>query len=196
MKFKNLIAREIGLYILAEIARISRAKKLSQKFLLEFRATSVWFRVVTQKPSILQGWLAVWCWWQVRLQNTWSKLIKMVSTPCCVLKSWLYLTRKCIFRSCPMSSHFESMRKRFVTVRLGVIPVLHVFSLACATKLYHNKVYIVFLWTSTMCLANALVTSNMWQVNPAELKGFEPPLKITLMLLEIPVEISEQYGSK
>ena len=72
----------------------------------------------------------------------------------------------------------------------------YTFKSDTAKMLEHNKVYLVCLWSLTMCLSNALVTSIMRQVNPADLKAFEPPLKITLMLLQIPVENSKQYGSK
>ena len=95
-----------------------------------------------------------------------------------------------------MSSLFESKRKPFATVHVGVTHGLHVFNPDRDTILHHNKFYLVLLQSLTMCLPNALVNSIVRPVNPAELKAFEPPLKITLILLEIPVEISEQYGSK
>ena len=72
----------------------------------------------------------------------------------------------------------------------------YTFKSDTAKMLEHNKVYLVFLRSLIMCLSNALVTSIMRQVNSTDLKAFEPPLKITLMLLKIPVEISKQYGSK
>ena len=72
----------------------------------------------------------------------------------------------------------------------------YIFMSDTTTMLHHKKVSLVFSLSLTMCLANALVTSIIRQVNPAELKAFESPLEITLILLEIPVEISKQYGSK
>ena len=95
-----------------------------------------------------------------------------------------------------MSTHFESIKNYVVTVCLGVTCVLHVFTSYPATMLHHSKVLLVHSLSLTMCLLYALVTSIMRQVNPAELQASEQPLKITLMLLGIPVENSKQYGSK
>ena len=56
---------------------------IAQKFLLESRAISVWFWVLAQKPSILQGWLAARCCLQVRLEDTRLGFITILDRTCC-----------------------------------------------------------------------------------------------------------------
>ena len=79
---------------------------------------------------------------------------------------------------------------------LEVTHDVRTFNRSIAGMLSHNKFFLAGSLCLSIALSNALVTSNLRQLNSEVLMAFEHPLEIMLMLLGIVVEISKQYGSK
>ena len=95
-----------------------------------------------------------------------------------------------------MSPDFDSQINSFCILYLSAAYDVHVFNPNITGILHHTKVLLTVLLNLTIALSNALVISNLRRINSKELKTFEHPLKIMLMLLGFVVEISKQYSSK